>query len=84
MQNGNAYEEGLRDGFWKPFQGVLEATAPTTNARGAAQAARRRRHTLAVHQRRAPGSTPSSPDNWLVDQTLMDRPGNKDIQLALF
>jgi pimeloyl-ACP methyl ester carboxylesterase len=25
-----------------------------------------------------------NPDNWLVDQTLMDRPGNKDIQLALF
>ena len=25
-----------------------------------------------------------SPDNWLVDQTLLDRPGNKDIQLALF
>ena len=24
------------------------------------------------------------PTNWLVDQTLMDRPGNKDIQLALF
>lgn len=25
-----------------------------------------------------------SPDNWLVDQTLLDRPGNNDIQLALF
>lgn len=25
-----------------------------------------------------------SPDTWLVDQTLMDRPGNQDVQLALF
>ncbi|MFQ5993233.1 MAG: alpha/beta fold hydrolase, partial [Nitrospiraceae bacterium] len=25
-----------------------------------------------------------SPDNWLVDQYLLDRPGNKDIQLRLF
>ncbi len=25
-----------------------------------------------------------SPDNWLIDQVLLDRPGNKDIQLQLF
>ena len=25
-----------------------------------------------------------SPDNWLVDQSLLDRPGNSDIQLQLF
>ena len=25
-----------------------------------------------------------SPDNWLVDQAFLDRPGNQDIQLALF
>jgi len=25
-----------------------------------------------------------SPDNWTIDQALLDRPGNKDIQLALF
>ena len=25
-----------------------------------------------------------SPDNWLVDQALLDRPGNKAIQLQLF
>ncbi len=25
-----------------------------------------------------------SPDNWTVDQALLDRPGNQDIQLALF
>ncbi len=25
-----------------------------------------------------------SPDNWLVDQYLLERPGNKDIQLQLF
>jgi pimeloyl-ACP methyl ester carboxylesterase len=25
-----------------------------------------------------------SPDNWLVDRPLLDRPGNQEIQLALF
>lgn len=25
-----------------------------------------------------------SPDNWLLDQLLLDRPGNKEIQLQLF
>jgi hypothetical protein len=25
-----------------------------------------------------------SPDNWLQDQALLDRPGNNDIQLDLF
>jgi hypothetical protein len=25
-----------------------------------------------------------SPDNWTMDQALLDRPGNADIQLALF
>ena len=25
-----------------------------------------------------------SPDNWLIDQYLLDRPGSKDIQLRLF
>jgi pimeloyl-ACP methyl ester carboxylesterase len=25
-----------------------------------------------------------SPDNWLLDQSLLDRPGNKEIQLQLF
>ena len=27
---------------------------------------------------------PISPDNWLLDQSLLDRPGNKEIQLQLF
>jgi pimeloyl-ACP methyl ester carboxylesterase len=25
-----------------------------------------------------------SPDNWVVDQSLLDRPGNQEIQLAMF
>lgn len=25
-----------------------------------------------------------SPDNWLIDQSRLDRPGNKEIQLQLF
>ena len=29
-------------------------------------------------------STACRPDTWTLDQALLDRPGNKDIQLALF
>ena len=25
-----------------------------------------------------------SPDNWIIDQALLDRPGNKEIQVAMF
>ncbi len=81
VQNGNAYEEGLRD-FWKPFRAYW-ADRSEANA-GALRKllvtdATRWQYTNGVRQVEA-----IDPDNWLVDQTLMDRSGNKDIQLALF
>lgn len=81
VQNGNAYEEGLRD-FWKPIKAYWSDRSETNAAAlrhlltvGATQW----QYTNGVHQLAA-----ISPDNWLVDQALLDRPGNQDIQLALF
>jgi pimeloyl-ACP methyl ester carboxylesterase len=81
VQNGNAYEEGLRD-FWKPFRSYWRA-------RTEANAAALRKFLVLdatkwqyTHGVRNPEAI--SPDNWLVDQALLDRPGNKEIQLQLF
>ena len=81
VQNGNAYEEGLRD-FWKPFRSYWQAR---TEANAAPL-----RELLTVdatrwqytHGVRNPETI--SPDGWLLDQALLDRPGNKEIQLRLF
>ena len=81
VQNGNAYEEGLRD-FWKPIKAYWsdrsEANAKELR-KLLTSAATQWQYTNGVSKLEA-----ISPDNWLVDQTLLDRPGNKDIQLALF
>jgi pimeloyl-ACP methyl ester carboxylesterase len=81
VQNGNAYDEGLRE-FWVPIKrywadpsaengdalrGLLTLEATTWQY---------------THGTREPDSI--SPDNWLVDQPLLDRPGNQEIQLAMF
>jgi pimeloyl-ACP methyl ester carboxylesterase len=81
IQNGNAYEEGLRD-FWKPFRAYW-------SDRSAAHAAALMQF-LGIdatkwqytHGVRRPEAI--SPDNWLIDQYLLERPGNKEIQLQLF
>ena len=82
IQNGNAYDEGLRD-FWDPIKAywnqrtqenadVLRNTLLTIEAT-------RWQYTNGV---RNPETI--APENWFGDQYLMDRPGNKDIQLQMF
>lgn len=81
VQNGNAYEEGLRD-FWNPLKAYWEN--PT------AENANKLREFLKVestkwqytHGTRNPSRI--SPDNWTIDQALLDRTGNQEIQLKLF
>jgi len=81
VQNGNAYEDGLRD-FWKPLKAYWsdpsEANAAELRMLLTVQATQWQ-YTNGVRRLDA-----ISPDNWLVDQTLLDRPGNQDVQLALF
>jgi pimeloyl-ACP methyl ester carboxylesterase len=82
VQNGNAYDEGLRD-FWIPIKNywkeknvenakVLEDNILTLDAT-------KWQYTNGVRNPEA-----IAPDNWFHDQYLLDRPGNKEIQLELF
>ena len=81
VQNGNAYDEGLK-AFWDPIRAywadgsaahrdalnflVIPATTKFQYIDGVSDVSR------------------IDPDNWLHDQVLLDRPGNRDIQLDLF
>ena len=81
IQNGNAYEEGLRD-FWIPLKAYWgdrsEANAATLRKFLELDATKWQY----THGVRRPEVV--SADNWLIDQYLLDRPGNKEIQLQLF
>ena len=82
IQNGNAYDEGLRE-FWKPIKAYWAAKTPE-------YAKLLRDSLLTVEATKwqyihgVPAPERVSPDNWFHDQHLLDRPGNKEIQLELF
>ncbi len=81
VQNGNAYEEGLRE-FWDPIKTFWADPSPVnSNAlRGLLTIdATRWQYTNGV------GDLASvAPESWIFDQALLDRPGNSEIQLAMF
>ncbi len=81
IQNGNAYEEGLRE-FWKPLKAYW-ANRTQKNAEALVGLltldATKWQYT---HGTRQPETI--SPDNWAVDQPLLDREGNQAIQLQMF
>ncbi|GHE05046.1 alpha/beta fold hydrolase [Streptomyces alanosinicus] len=81
-QNGNAYEEGFATPFWDGVFAYAEAPGPDTEAamRGALTLETTRWQY--VHGVADPSLV--SPDNWVHDQALLDRPGNDEIQLRLF
>ncbi len=81
VQNGNAYDEGLRE-FWDPIKAYWKN--------------RTEENAIPIKKIFEPDGTKwqytngvrdiadLNPDTWLLDQFLIDRPGNKDIQLQLF
>ncbi len=81
VQNGNAYEEGLRE-FWEPIKAYWQERSPE-NAEKLKYLftleATKWQYTNGVRNLEA-----ISPDTWTVDQHFLDRPGNEEIQLALF
>ncbi len=82
VQNGNAYEEGLRE-FWNPLKAYWQDKTPE-NAKVLADnfltlAATKWQYTNGVRNVET-----IAPDNWFHDQYLLDRPGNQEIQLELF
>ncbi|TWU00276.1 Haloalkane dehalogenase [Botrimarina colliarenosi] len=82
VQNGNAYEEGLDNAFWEP---VKKYWADRTDANGDALRgvltidATKWQYTHGVRNVES-----ISPDTWDHVQPLLDRPGNQEIQLAMF
>jgi pimeloyl-ACP methyl ester carboxylesterase len=81
VQNGNAYDEGLKE-FWDPIKAYW--------------ADHSEEHRKALYKLVTPEITKFqytdgvsdvtriAPDNWVYDQVLLDRPGNRDIQMDLF
>ena len=82
VQNGNAYEEGLGD-FWKPIKAYW-ADKSAKNAKLLADSLLTIEATKWQYTNGTRDSELISPDNWVVDQAKLDRPGNKEIQLELF
>jgi pimeloyl-ACP methyl ester carboxylesterase len=81
IQNGNAYEEGLRD-FWKPIKAYWNDKSSKN-----ADALRNLLTIEATKWQYTHGTrdvAAISPDTWNIDQRFLDRAGNQEIQLALF
>ena len=82
IQNDNAHEEGLKDDFWIPIKACWQ------NRNKENEAATRKsltiddtkwQYTHGVRNIETIGS-----DNWLIDQSLIDPPGNHKIQPQVF
>ena len=82
VQNGNAYDEGLDNDFWKPIKAYW---ADRSKEKGDGLRslltvdATKWQYTSGVRNVES-----ISPDTWGHVQPLLDRPGNQEIQLALF
>ena len=82
IQNGNAYVEGIDNNFWKPIKAYWknptkkqgDTLRPFLNLEGT-----KWQYTHGVRNTES-----ISPDTWNHVQPLLDRPGNQEIQLALF
>ncbi|MGQ4426535.1 alpha/beta fold hydrolase [Streptomyces violaceoruber] len=81
-QNGNAYEAGFAEGFWKPLRAYWAEKNPET------ETALRQALTLDVtrwqYLHGVPDESLVSPDTWYHDFALLSRPGNDLVQLKLF
>lgn len=81
VQNGNAYDEGLK-AFWDPIKAYWKAGSAET--RQALASLLTLETTIFQYTDGMSDRTRIAPDNWVHDQALLDRPGNNDIQLDLF
>lgn len=81
IQNGNAYDEGLRE-FWKPLKEYWGD--PTAERQEVLRGFLTGESTKWQYLHGVRDTTRVSPDSWTMDQGLLDRPGNQEIQLAMF
>jgi pimeloyl-ACP methyl ester carboxylesterase len=81
IQNGNAYDEGLRE-FWDPLKAYWKDRTPENEAnlrKFLTMDATVWQYTNGVRNKEV-----VSPDNWNMDAFFLNRPGNDRIQLELF
>jgi pimeloyl-ACP methyl ester carboxylesterase len=82
IQNGNAYEEGIDNAFWVPVRAYWKDRSKENGDK--------LRSILTIDATKWQYTTGVrnldriSPDTWGHVQPLLDRPGNQEIQLALF
>lgn len=80
-QNGNAYEEGLSDG-WDPIRAYWKE--PTQANRDAIRSLVQPETTVWQYTHGAPDPALVSPDGYTLDNHYLARPGAHEIQLDLF
>jgi pimeloyl-ACP methyl ester carboxylesterase len=81
-QNGNAYVEGLGADFWAPIQKYWASGA--SDDRKALLSALTIDVTRYQYEFGSPHPERIQPETFHLDQALLERPGNKDIQLDIF
>lgn len=82
VQNGNAYEEGLASEFWNPVKAYWKDRSKANGDK--LRSALTFETTKWQYTNGVRNVEMISPDTWGHVQPLLDRPGNQEIQLALF
>jgi len=80
-QNGNAYEEGLSEG-WNPIQAYWKD--PSQNNRDALRGFLKPETTVFQYMHGVPDVTLVSPDGYTLDNAYLARTGSEEVQLDLF
>jgi pimeloyl-ACP methyl ester carboxylesterase len=82
VQNANAYEEGLPDSFWTPVRALWQDPSPSNFQKirdaGISDQALEWNYTHGVQD-----ISKISPDSWVLQSALVNRPGNKEVMLDL-
>lgn len=81
IQNGNAYDEGLRE-FWDPIKKYW--ADPRPEHRTALHVLVEPKSTRWQYENGVTDRTLLDPTTWLLDQVGLDRAGNREIQMDLF
>lgn len=80
-QNGNAYEEGLSEG-WNPIRAYWKDSSAAN--REALRAFLQPETTIWQYTQGVPDKSTVSPDGYSLDNHYLERPGADDVQLDLF
>lgn len=81
-QNGNGYEAGFVEEFWAPIRAFHRSWTPETEHEVRQALTLEAIHWQYTHG--VPDPSVVSPDTWHHDHTMVSRPGNDKIQVALF